>query len=80
MGNLNEIEELVLTKGQIIRVPDAAGCEIRVREGSMWITQDREASDHVVETGGSFRIDRPGVTLISALRAGRIQLRELSVR
>ena len=79
MGNLVNTEELVLAKGQIIRVPDAAGSEIRVKEGSVWITQDREGADHVVGTGGSFRIDRPGVTLVSALQAGRIQLRESSV-
>jgi len=57
-----------LQKGQTACLRDALGIEIRVTEGYLWLTQERDAQDHVIEAGGSFRIDRPGVALLTALR------------
>jgi hypothetical protein len=63
------IDELqaALQKGQTAHLRDALGIEIRVTEGRLWLTQERDAQDHVIETGGTFRIDRPGVVILTPL-------------
>lgn len=65
--------QAALQKGQTARLRDALGIEIRVAEGCLWLTQERDAQDHVIETGGSFRIDRPGVAILTALRGVRME-------
>ena len=67
MNLMTDVIEATLRKGQIIRLRDALGTEIRVTEGCFWLTQERDAQDHVIEAGGSFRIDRPGVAILMAL-------------
>jgi len=57
-----------LQKGQTACLRDALGIEIRVTEGCLWLTQERDAQDHVIEAGGTFRIDRPGVAILMPLR------------
>lgn len=64
----------VLQKGQTAGLRDALGLEIRVTEGCLWLTQECDAEDHVIETGGSFRINRPGVALVTALRGARMEI------
>lgn len=56
-----------LQKGQTVRLREALGIEIRVTEGRLWLTQEPDRQDHVIETGGSFRIDQPGVVILTAL-------------
>lgn len=65
--------QAALQKGQTACLRDALGIEIRVTEGSLWLTQERDVQDHVIETGGVFRIDRPGVALLTALRGVRME-------
>jgi hypothetical protein len=69
------IDELqaALQKGQTACLRDALGIEIRVTEGCLWLTQERDAQDHVIATGETFRIDRPGVALLTALRGVRME-------
>ncbi len=63
-----------LMRGEFLRISEGLGCEVRVREGRVWITQHNDTADYVVEAGGSFRIDRPGLTLVSAMKASTIEL------
>ncbi len=65
--------QAALQKGQTACLRDALGIEIRVTGGSLWLTQERDVQDHVIETGGVFRIDRPGVALLTALRGVRME-------
>lgn len=66
--------EILLHKGPTLRLKGAAGCSIEVTEGCVWVTQDKDGADHIVETGGIFRLDRAGTAFISALRPGRMRL------
>lgn len=61
-----------LRKGQTLCLRDALGLEIRVTEGSLWLTQERDAQDHVIGTGESFRIDRRGAVVLTAFRGARM--------
>ena len=65
-----------LQRGEVLRVVDGQGSELLVLTGCIWITQDGDASDYVVAAGRSFRIERSGLTLVSGLRAGTIDLRQ----
>jgi hypothetical protein len=73
MNLLTEVLEAALRKGQTVRLHDALGMEIQVNQGCLWLTQERDVQDHVIEAGGSFRIDHPGVALLTALRGVRME-------
>ncbi|MGH8680603.1 MAG: DUF2917 domain-containing protein [Burkholderiales bacterium] len=63
-----------MTRGKLIRVDDGCGVELAVVCGSVWITQDQDTNDISLDAGESFRIDRDGVTLVSALRPSLVTL------
>jgi hypothetical protein len=71
--------QAVLRKGQTARLHDALGLEIQVNEGYLWLTQERDPQDHVIEAGTSFRIDQPGVAILTALRGVRLKFALCSV-
>ncbi len=62
-----------MLRGEMLRLADAHGRLIRVQAGRLWITQDGEGTDHIVEAGQTFTIGKPGVTLITALRPSALQ-------
>jgi hypothetical protein len=62
-----------MRKGQTACLHDAQGIEIRVTEGFLWLTQERDVQDHVIEMGGTFRIDRPGTTILTAFEGVRME-------
>jgi hypothetical protein len=65
-------ESLPLARGSVLRIEDGREMLVRARDGCLWITQDRERQDMVLEAGQSFRISRGGRTLIVALRDGGV--------
>jgi len=73
MNLMTDMLEAALRKGQTARLHDAIGMEIHVNEGCLWLTQERDAQDHVIEAGGSFRIDQPGAAILTALRSVRME-------
>jgi Protein of unknown function (DUF2917) len=57
---------LHLASREIINIHDGAGLEVRCLEGVLWITQEDDSDDIVIEDGQSFILDRPGLALVSA--------------
>lgn len=57
---------LGLPQGGLLRLEDARGAQIRVEHGALWITQDGDSADYVVQSGESIRLDRDGVALLTA--------------
>jgi hypothetical protein len=57
--------DLLITRGRVARIKDGCGVELRVKHGSVWITQEHSTQDVVLEAGDSFRISHNGVTLVS---------------
>ena len=55
-----------MMRGEVLRIRGQK--EIRVHEGSIWVTQERDGDDYIVTQGKTFLISRPGVTVISALK------------
>ena len=67
-------EELVqrsvqLRRGSLMRIAEGRGMLVRVRRGSVWITEEGDPRDHFVGAGEQFRITRRGTALISALES-----------
>jgi hypothetical protein len=65
---------LRLSRGQTLKIQDAVGSTISAREGTVWITEENSRKDVVLEPGYSFRVDRPGITLIQAFADASISL------
>lgn len=58
-----------LGRGSVLRLRHAAGRHLGVVRGAVWITQDGDLRDSVVEAGASFRFDRGGLALVMPLGA-----------
>jgi hypothetical protein len=44
------------------------------RQGMVWITQERDFQDYVLEAGEMFLITQPGVVLMQALEDARVEI------
>jgi hypothetical protein len=56
-----------LRRGRLIRIDDGEGFRIRCYTGSLWITQECDGRDIILQSGDVFILDRPGLTLVHAL-------------
>ena len=63
-----------LNRGELVRVDDGRGIEVSVVYGSVWLTQHADADDVCIGAGESFRIDRGGPTLVSAIKPSLVAL------
>jgi len=57
---------IVLAPGSVLRIEDGCDLLIYVWEGSLWLTQERDARDRHLGAGGWFRLDRDGLALATA--------------
>ena len=58
---------IYLKARELLPIRNGIGVEVKSLRGDLWITQDSDPEDRIVEAGQSFVIDRPGVTLVTAL-------------
>ncbi len=79
MRNDLMLDSRTLAKGRIRRVPHALGHRVECVTGVLWITQDGDPRDIVLEPGGTFTFDMRGDALISALDDSRFLLLETCV-
>jgi hypothetical protein len=55
-----------LERRDLVRIENARDMHVRVEKGTVWITQERDTRDVMLEDGESFRLDCDGLALISA--------------
>jgi hypothetical protein len=67
---------IALNAGQVLTLDDAAGTRILSRCGTVWITEEDDARDHIVGPGDALIVARGGRTVIQALQPAWISLRE----
>ena len=65
---------LRLARGQTLKMLDAVGSTICAGDGTVWITQENSRKDIVLEPGGCFRINQPGITLVQAFADASVSL------
>jgi hypothetical protein len=56
-----------LSANQTLKVHDAAGTTVCAVEGSVWITEENQAKDIVLERGACYRLRERGLALVNAL-------------
>jgi hypothetical protein len=61
---------------QILALPGNPGTRVRVRSGSVWITEDRNLADIVLEPGQSHASTHAGNTLIYGLEDAEIDIED----
>ncbi|HEY2928395.1 DUF2917 domain-containing protein [Piscinibacter sp.] len=69
-----DVLETTIPKGCILRFEDAEGSDIRVASGCLWITQQDDSADYVLNPSQTFRVSRNGTTLAHALQAVSLQI------
>lgn len=68
-----------LRRDEAVRLEgDTRGAVVACLEGVLWITQEGDGADHLLEAGDEFAIDRAGLVVIEARRAARLTVRGLS--
>lgn len=73
-------EVLSLAPSQHMHLPAARGWIVRALAGTVWIAQDGDIRDVVLEAGDSIVLDRDGPALFSPLNEARISLARASGR
>ena len=58
---------IYLKDRESLRLPDGAGLEVRCVLGYLWITEEGDGEDRIIANGESFVLDRPGLSLATAL-------------
>ena len=66
--------DLILARRQLLSLSDSAGVRIEARCGSVWVTQDHDLRDVVLNPGESFTIDASGRALVQAFEPSRVAL------
>ena len=56
-----------LGPNQTLKVLDGAGSTVCAVEGSVWITEENQPRDIVLEAGGCYRLQYPGIALVNSL-------------
>ncbi|BDV41099.1 hypothetical protein GURASL_00220 [Geotalea uraniireducens] len=65
-----------LDRDETVRLEgDARGAIIACLAGVLWITQEGDATDHLVEAGGQFTVERQGLVLVEARRDAQLAIR-----
>jgi hypothetical protein len=63
-----------LAHGEILRLPHGAGTTIACQRGSVWITEEADARDQVLDDGEAATLSRPGTALVYALEPSTVSL------
>ena len=63
-----------LEDGQTLRVVDGAGTTLVCKEGTLWVTEENQPKDVVLEAGACVRLKRAGLTLIQALSPATLSI------
>lgn len=71
------MDAMTLTRGDVVRIENARDMQVCVERGAVWITQERDTRDVMLEAGQCFRLDRDGLALMSA--CGRERFTRISV-
>jgi len=66
--------QLTLQRGARLSLRDAAGTAVSALEGCVWITEERNPRDVVLNPGESYRLAGKGLSLVEALSRAQISI------
>ena len=64
-----------LDRGDLLGLENARGVTLNLLAGQLWITQSDDHRDIIVDPGHSFRLDRDGLTLVTAVLESTLIIR-----
>jgi len=64
-----------LARGEAVPMRDAAGRTVYAHAGRVWITEENETRDVVLEAGESFQLGRSGLAVVEAFSDASISIR-----
>jgi Protein of unknown function (DUF2917) len=70
----NNMMETTIPQGRTLHIQDGKSFELKVVAGCLWITQENDTEDKVLEAGETFRVTRNGLTLAHACKEVRLQI------
>jgi hypothetical protein len=65
-----------LESGEVLALDNVEGARIKARCGTLWITQEGDPEDVVLRAGEHFVVRLPGRTVIQAVDAAWVSIRE----
>ena len=71
---------IVLRKNQVLALDDAQGARLYSEDGTVWVTQDGDIRDIVLQPGESVVLDRDTQTLVQAFTPARVRIAEPTPR
>jgi hypothetical protein len=66
--------ETTIPQGRTLHVRDGKHFELKVVAGCLWVTEEHDANDTVLDAGETFRVTRDGLTLAHACKDVRLQI------
>jgi hypothetical protein len=61
--------------GQLFVLKDRIGSQVTVRRGQLWITQENDARDIILNTGDSFTLERAGKAILQGMPCAHFDIR-----
>lgn len=68
--------KLALERDQLISLHGGKGVRVACLTGALWITQEQDKKDVILEPGQSLVVDHPGLTVITALGSATLRVCE----
>ena len=67
--------KILLERGEAMPLRDSAGRTVHAHAGRVWITEEDNASDVLLQAGDSYRLGRNGLAVVEALSEAAISIR-----
>jgi hypothetical protein len=74
MESMLDVMETTIPRGRTLRIQDGKGFDLKVVAGCLWVTQDGDTEDTVLDACDTFRLSRGGVTLVHAFKEVRLRI------
>ena len=74
MNNDLMLPSIALRHGATHRIDDGQGLRVQCLTGTLWLTQDGDRRDVVLEAGDGATIERSGLSIVTALSDARFVL------
>ena len=68
--------KVVLNPGQVLTIDDGRGVHIRPIGAKVWVTEEGDCSDFVVNPGENFVVSHDGRTVVQAIDTTWVELKE----
>lgn len=67
---------IVLARGELLNLDGAEGARIVADRGTVWVTQDGDLRDIVLQDGESFELDRATPAIVQAFERSTVTIAE----